>query len=479
VVQREFREPIGTRGERILRVIIDQSGRIVTAFPAERLAALGLTAGGAALLESRTAEAAETLRTEAEDRARRDEERESELHWEEFIPFIGDIWGGSLNEGEDDLLRETRYVDAVIEDVIAEVEEAERRSLGAERRQQIRELIRAAMGSPYLEDEDAEQSSAADPEAAVDTALAELDAAAAAAPEDEPNVLLARTRSKVLGGGPEPEAVSEEGPVEVVEELVGEEYEEDGSAEEDYAEEDRETPVEISLARVAPGALRAGPDRAVRSKATTSVQSGASPTRALASNEYGVTWEESVQVTMGARKVGSFWRPVVKGLLGRYSVQARLLSGQSEVTGPTGNTTQANFCEQVTGLSTLGNTLGNPWYMLQAIVAHENVHATHLGPALAKAEPAITASIEAIEIPDVAGTTEESAVAVLKADIGLNAAIARARQTWAAEATTLQLPDHAPGGPCEKAEHAVVDPMARSICAHARSSKWGPCPACP
>ena len=37
VVQRAFGQTIGTNGERILRVVIDSSGRVVTAFPAERL----------------------------------------------------------------------------------------------------------------------------------------------------------------------------------------------------------------------------------------------------------------------------------------------------------------------------------------------------------------------------------------------------------------------------------------------------------
>jgi hypothetical protein len=184
MIQREFKEPIGTRGERILRVILDQSGRIVTAFPAERMAALGLSVGGAALLESRSAEAAEQLRTDAEQRAKRLEEKESQLHWEEFIPFIGDIYGGSLNEGEDEMLRQQRYIQVVINDVIAEVEHHEQKTLGPDQRKNIEELIRAGMGAPYhAEEADSSEGASIDSDAQLDAALAELDAAAAVAPD--------------------------------------------------------------------------------------------------------------------------------------------------------------------------------------------------------------------------------------------------------------------------------------------------------
>ena len=184
MIQREFKEPIGTRGERILRVILDQSGRVVTAFPAERMAALGLSVGGAALLQSRSAEAAEQLRTDAEQRAKVAEEKESELQWEEFIPFIGDIYGGSAGEGEDEILRQQRYIQVVIDDVISEVEHHEKKTLGPEQRKNIEELIRAGMGAPYhAEEDDSAQSSSNDSDAAIDAALAELDAAAAAVPD--------------------------------------------------------------------------------------------------------------------------------------------------------------------------------------------------------------------------------------------------------------------------------------------------------
>jgi hypothetical protein len=156
VIQREFPQPIGTKGERILRIIVEQSGRVVNAFPAERLKAIGLTAGGTALLSARTAEAASHVRDEAEAEARLAEERESRIDWVEFVPLVGDIYGGALNEGEDEQLASDRHVKALIDDIIAEVEHEERRTLAPQARAEIEELVRAGIAAPYLADEEEE-----------------------------------------------------------------------------------------------------------------------------------------------------------------------------------------------------------------------------------------------------------------------------------------------------------------------------------
>jgi hypothetical protein len=152
---------------------------------------------------------------------------------------------------------------------------------------------------------------------------------------------------------------------------------------------------------------------------------------------------------------------------------------QDEVTGPAGNTTETNFCEQVQGLKTLGNTIGNPWYMLQAVKDHENVHAAHFGPGLTAAEPAITAALEAVSVPDAAGMTQAAAARALAADATFKAAVTAALQTWIAQDNTLLAGDHAAGGPTDTAEHNVVDPMITSICAHAKKETWGACADCP
>jgi hypothetical protein len=54
------------RFEKVLRIVIDQSGRIVTAFPSDKLIALGVTAAGIGAFSERTAKAAETVHASVE-----------------------------------------------------------------------------------------------------------------------------------------------------------------------------------------------------------------------------------------------------------------------------------------------------------------------------------------------------------------------------------------------------------------------------
>jgi hypothetical protein len=269
------------------------------------------------------------------------------------------------------------------------------------------------------------------------------------------------------------------GDVEVVVELGGEQ--EEAGAEEAGALAKatvRRGAVGLSVERVSPGPAGAQSAHHMLLKAATTVKAGAAPTNALG-GAYGLTYPESVQVTIGAKKVAGAWHPVVKNLVGLYSLQARILPHQREVTGPSGNTTKANFCDQVTGLNTLGNAPPpNRWYMLQAVKDHEAVHATRFGPALTAAEPTITAAIEAVNIPHVPGMTQVTAAAALKADPTFVAAVQAARQIWVAQCAVLIAGDHAAGGPTDAAEHKVVDPMIKLICTHAKIHAWGPCPDC-
>lgn len=159
IVQKTFPRVIGTRGERVLLVVIEQSGRIVTAFPAERLTAIGLTAAGIEMFSERTADAATSAREQVESSAKAAAERESAFTWEEFIPIFGDLWGGSLNEGEDEMLRLDRHVEGLIETVIHDVEETELRSLGPKERQELEELVRAAITAPLAAETSGEEDS--------------------------------------------------------------------------------------------------------------------------------------------------------------------------------------------------------------------------------------------------------------------------------------------------------------------------------
>jgi hypothetical protein len=154
-IQKAFRSAIGTRGETVLQVIIDQSGRLVTSYPVDRLGAVGLGIAGTLALEEGTAHAAEQIRDDAEAQARAAAEKEDSLgDWQEWIPFIGDIWGGSLNEGEDEYLRQQRFYAAVVEDVIKRIEHEEQRTIGGTQREELRDLIKAGIAAPYLLDEE-------------------------------------------------------------------------------------------------------------------------------------------------------------------------------------------------------------------------------------------------------------------------------------------------------------------------------------
>lgn len=155
LIQKVFDREIGTRGERVLRLVLDQTGRIVTAFPADRLATIGLTVAGIEALTAGTARAGETVQDQAARVEAAEKAREERVDIWEWVPFIGDIWGGSLNEGEDEMLRQEREVAALIRDAIDDVEKAEQRSLGEPEREYLAELIRAAIASPLvMEDPD-------------------------------------------------------------------------------------------------------------------------------------------------------------------------------------------------------------------------------------------------------------------------------------------------------------------------------------
>jgi hypothetical protein len=150
VVQKAFQQDIGTKGERFLRILIDQSGRIVTAYPTDELLAVGLGVGALELLDASTAEAAE----KDSSRSAREGAKKSDFSWSEFAPIIGDLWGGSLNEGEDDDLRRDREQAAEVLATIAAIEEVEKRSLSATERCDIEEAFHSAVSDQSGEGEE-------------------------------------------------------------------------------------------------------------------------------------------------------------------------------------------------------------------------------------------------------------------------------------------------------------------------------------
>jgi Domain of unknown function (DUF4157) len=156
IVQKTFTEAIGTGGQRILRIVIDHSGRIVTAFPTDVLIGLGITVAGVEAFSERTAEAAESVhesvarQTALEAAA----EQPDDSSWWDWIPIIGDIWGGNLNAGESETLaagreaeQREKLIKQTIDAVIHDLEQDKQATLGPEQRQDVEEFVRMVLTS--------------------------------------------------------------------------------------------------------------------------------------------------------------------------------------------------------------------------------------------------------------------------------------------------------------------------------------------
>jgi hypothetical protein len=116
--------------------------------------------------------------------------------------------------------------------------------------------------------------------------------------------------------------------------------------------------------------------------------------------------------------------------------------------------------------------------MLAAVVAHENVHAAHFGPALTAAAPDITEDFNAVTVPATpAGKTAATALTELKALPAYATAQGKMKTEWLAQVRALAGGDHF--GPTAAAEHTVVDPMVTNICSHAKTNRWPACADCP
>lgn len=197
---------------------------------------------------------------------------------------------------------------------------------------------------------------------------------------------------------------------------------------------------------------------------------------ALSGCKWGLTFPEAVRATISAHCDGTDWFAVLTGLTGDFSQQVRLLPSEHEVTA--GNSTKANFCDQATELHDLGHCSG-AWYKLAAVKAHEDVHLTRFKPALVAQAPTIEATITALSVPDAPGKTAAKAAQEIAALPAFAAALATAQTTWLHDILTRVANDHDAGGPCETAEHGVVDPVVNSICGKAKANKWGDCGVCP
>jgi hypothetical protein len=156
VVEKTFTEAIGTAGERILRIVIDQTGRIVTAFPSDRLVALGLTTAGIEAFTARTAEAAETVSASVEWQTALETAASEppDTGWWEWLPIVGDLAGGELNSGEsewlaarDEAARRDKMVREVVTAAVGDIEADLQTSLGPERLAEVEEFVRMVIAS--------------------------------------------------------------------------------------------------------------------------------------------------------------------------------------------------------------------------------------------------------------------------------------------------------------------------------------------
>ncbi len=212
-----------------------------------------------------------------------------------------------------------------------------------------------------------------------------------------------------------------------------------------------------------------------------SVRDGAAPTTPLGADLWGFTWPEAIEATISARRADGQWLPLVTALSGRYSVQTRLLPGRQEVTGPQGNTTAENHCDQIEGLDSLGKR--GDWYMLRAVAAHEHVHAAAVEATFQSAAQRITTALEAVALPDDGTLDPDGAVGALQASPAFTAANAHQLKLWQFDTIDAAALDDTPNGPTERAEHGEVDPMIAAIRDAAAQRGWNTCDspfgACP
>lgn len=211
-------------------------------------------------------------------------------------------------------------------------------------------------------------------------------------------------------------------------------------------------------------------------------QPGATPSNALGAGVWGLTFPENIQVTIDVFNNAGVWQSVLTGVTGNYSMQTRLLPGVTEVTGPAGNTIAGNYCPQINDLDSLGAP-GSVWYMLSAVLAHERVHARQFRTALIHPSviAPLEAAIEAITTPvSILTPTPGFAEFFIRLDPAFAAALNAAQANWLARILILVANDHLAGGATDTEEHAIVDPMRRRICRHARANGWPACPPlCP
>lgn len=180
---------------------------------------------------------------------------------------------------------------------------------------------------------------------------------------------------------------------------------------------------------------------------------------------------------------GGLWKAVVTSITGKYSLQARLAGTVKEVTGiigtGSGQTIEGNYCKQVEDLKK-NSWYFHEFYMVQAIVAHEEVHKDHFEQCLEDVGNDIELMFEELSVPNT-GQTSTVAIAQIKALPAYNASLIVAKNLWITTLFPYIDINHNGNnhdGPAYDAEATVTTPMANTICTHAQILAWGICVHC-
>jgi hypothetical protein len=187
-------------------------------------------------------------------------------------------------------------------------------------------------------------------------------------------------------------------------------------------------------------------------------------TRAFGATEWGLTQMLRTTLDITAFCKGEVWKNVVSTADGLVHTKSRLLPGVVEVTAALVHAEKdcGTLSRMATSLKDAADGKAHlGYYMLAAVEAHENLHVTHYKAGVNPAFATFKAAVEALTIPKGDAKDAADAATKIKALPAYTAALTafRAAETKAAADTAA----HKPAGDFAKAEHAVVDPMIKTI----------------
>lgn len=239
----------------------------------------------------------------------------------------------------------------------------------------------------------------------------------------------------------------------------------------------------VKTAQVAPGAAPRGAGSSAQSKRPRDVaarqkigiEKVAANATALGQlgGDYGITWPQSIRLTHGAKLEGDNWALTTNDIIGDYSVQARILGHQTDVTSAA-IATQATYqeiCNSLDALGDPGDTFN--FYSLKAVQAHESKHATRALQALMDVRDQIQAKFATVTIARANNQeTQLAAVARLQALPAYTTAMNESFALWDARFDELIDGDHTGDGPCELAEKSITVPLKNAIMERAKTERW-------